>query len=187
MTEIKAALRSLVPWWQPVLVGVLSLVFGVVVWLWPAETLYTFAVLVGIWLITLGVSRLFSAFMYVPGTTTGQHVLSGVAGVLYLIGGAICLRHLVVSLALIAAFVALQWLLTGIADIAFAMRHEGGERVWLIIAGVLSLLLGVIFLSLPALSLSFFLVFTAVTALIVGIGQIVVGVRLRGMQRSTVV
>lgn len=182
MTEIKAALRSLVPWWQPVLIGVLSVVFGVIVWIWPGETLYVFAILVGVWLITLGVSRLFSAFMYAPGTTTGQHVLSGVAGVLYLIGGAICLRHLIFSLAVIAAFVALQWLLTGIADIAYAMQHEGGQRVWMTIAGILSLLLGVVFLSLPGLSLSFFLVFTAVTALIVGIGQIVVGFRLRTMQ-----
>lgn len=182
MTEIRSALRSMVPWWQPVLVGVLSVVFGVVVWIWPGATLYTFAILVGVWLITLGVSRLFSAFVYAPGTTTGQHVLSGLAGVLYLIGGAICLRHLVVSLALIAAFVALQWLLTGIADIAAAMHTEGGQRVWLIVAGVLSLILGVVFLSLPGLSLSFFLVFTAITALIVGIGQIGVGVRLRSMQ-----
>lgn len=184
MSEIKATLRSLVPWWQPVLIGVLSVIFGVVVWIRPGATLYTFAVLVGIWLIMLGVSRLVGAFMYVPGTTTGQHVLSGVAGLLYLIGGVICLRHLVISLALIAAFVALQWLLTGIADISFAMRNEGAERVWLIVGGVLSLILGVVFLSLPGLSLSFFVVFTAITALIVGIGQIGVGVRLRAMQRG---
>lgn len=182
MTEIKAVLRPVVPWWQQVLVGVLSVVFGVVVWIWPSETLYTFAVLVGIWLIVLGVSRLVSAFMYVPDRTTGQHVLSGVAGVLYIIGGAICLRHLVVSLALIAVFVALQWLLTGIADLTFAMHNQGAERVWLIISGVLSLILGLIFLSLPGLSLRFFLVFTAVTALIVGIGQITAGIRLRAMQ-----
>jgi uncharacterized membrane protein HdeD (DUF308 family) len=182
--EIRAELRSLVPWWLPLTFGVLSAVFGIIVWTWPAISLLTFGVLVGLWLLVIGVSRVGGAFVHRPDRTTGQQVLSGVAGVLYIIGGVICLRHIVVSLVLIAAFVALQWLLTGVADIALGMDSEGAHRVWLIIGGVLALALGVVFLSLPALSLSFFVVFTAITALVVGVVQIVVAFRLRALQQG---
>jgi uncharacterized membrane protein HdeD (DUF308 family) len=180
--EVRAELRSLVPWWLPLIFGLLSAVFGIIVWTWPALSLLTFGVLVGLWLLVIGVSRVGGAFVHRPDRTTGQQVLSGVAGVLYIIGGVICLRHIVVSLVLIAAFVALQWLLTGVADIALGMDSEGAHRVWLIVGGVLALALGVVFLSLPALSLSFFVVFTAITALVLGVVQIVVAFRLRALQ-----
>jgi uncharacterized membrane protein HdeD (DUF308 family) len=181
--EIRAELRSLVPWWLPLTVGVLSVVFGLVVWIWPGISLLTFAVLVGLWLLVIGVSRLAGAFVHRPDRTTGQQVLSGVVGVLYVIGGVVCLRHIAVGLVLIAALVALQWLLTGVADIALGMDNQGPDRVWLIVGGVLALVLGIVFLSMPALSLSFFVVFTAISALVLGVVQIVVAVRLRSARR----
>lgn len=182
--EIRTELRSDLPWWLPLLLGVLSIVMGLVVWIWPAESLLTFAVLIGVWLLALGVSRVIGAFMPQPGRTAGQHVLSGVIGVLYIVAGVISLRHLVVSLALIAVLVAVQWLLTGVADIAMGMHAEGGRRVWMLIGGVLSLLLGIVFLALPSLSLRFFIVFTAITAIVVGVAQVGVAFRLRAVERG---
>jgi uncharacterized membrane protein HdeD (DUF308 family) len=169
----------LLPWWSPLSSGALFVVFGVVVLVWPDATLFTFAVLTGVWLVMLGVSRLVGAFYRVAGTTTGQHVLSGIVGVLYIVAGVLCLRDLVLSLALISAVVALQWLLAGIADISIGTQADGAQRVWLIIAGVLSFVLGIVLLSLPGLSLAVFLVFVAAVALVMGVTQIVVAVRLR--------
>jgi uncharacterized membrane protein HdeD (DUF308 family) len=176
--------HAAIPWWLPLTLGVLSVALGVVALVWPGLTLYVFAVLIGAWLLALGISRVIGAFVRDPSRTTGQHVLSGVTGVLYVVGGVICLRHIVVSLAIIAAFVALQWLLTGVADIAMAAHEHASHRGWLIVAGVLSLLLGVVFLSLPALSLSYFVVFTAITALVVGVMQAGVAMRLRAVERG---
>lgn len=182
--RLTAGLGPAVPWWLPLLIGVLSVVMGVIVWVWPALSLFTFAVFVGAWLLSLGFSRLIGAFMRDPSRTAGQHVLSGVTGVLYIIAGVICLRHIAVTLALIAVFVALQWLLTGVADIAMALQERGGRRVWMLLGGLLSLLLGIVFLALPALSLHFFVVFTAITAIVVGIMQIGVAMRLRAGERG---
>jgi uncharacterized membrane protein HdeD (DUF308 family) len=162
--------------------GALSVVFGVVVLLWPDASLFTFAVLTGAWLVALGVSRLVGAFYRVAGTTTGQHMLSGLIGVLYIVGGVLCLRDLVLSLALISALVALQWLLAGIADVSIGMLADGGQRVWLIVAGVLSFVLGLVLISLPGLSLAVFLVFVATVALVMGVAQIVAAVRLRSLE-----
>ena len=181
---LRAELRSMIPWWLPLTLGILSVALGVVALVWPGETLFVFAVLIGAWLLTLGITRVIGAFMRDPSRTTGQHVFSGVTGVLYIIGGVICLRHIVVSLALVAALVALQWLLTGVTDIAMAMHEKGAHRWWEIVAGVLALLLGIVFLALPALSLTFFIVFTSVTALVVGIAQIGVAWRLRAVERA---
>jgi uncharacterized membrane protein HdeD (DUF308 family) len=70
-----------------------------------------------------------------------------------------------------------------VADIALGMDNQGPDRVWLIVGGVLALVLGIVFLSMPALSLSFFVVFTAISALVLGVVQIVVAVRLRSARR----
>ncbi|HEY3751097.1 MAG TPA: DUF308 domain-containing protein [Pseudonocardiaceae bacterium] len=175
-------LRRLLPWWSPLLSGALSVVFGVVVLVWPDAGLFTFAVLTGAWLVTLGVSRLVGAFYRDASTTTGQHVLSGLIGVLYIVGGVLCLRDLVLSLALISALVALQWLLAGIADVSIGIQVDGGQRVWLIVAGVLSFVLGIVLISLPGLSLAVFLVFVAAGALVMGVTQIAAAVRLRSLE-----
>lgn len=175
-------LRRLVPWWSPLLSGALSVIFGVLVLVWPGASLYTFAVLTGVWLVMLGVSRLVSSFYRTPETTAGQHVLSGLVGVLYIVGGVLCLRDLVLSLALISAIVALQWLLAGVADVSFGVHETGGRSVWLVIAGVLSFALGIFLLCAPGLSLAVFLVLVAATALFMGVVQIVVGFRLRSVE-----
>lgn len=182
--SLRAELRSAIPWWLPLLVGILSVAMGVVIWIWPGLSLITFAVLVGVWLLALGVSRVIGAFMPRADRTTGQHVLSGLIGVLYIIAGVICLRHLVVSLALVAVLVAVQWLLTGVADISMGMQAQGSHRVWMVIGGVLSLLLGIVFLVLPALTLTFFIIFTAISAIVVGVVQIGVAFRLRQLERG---
>jgi uncharacterized membrane protein HdeD (DUF308 family) len=182
-TRVGSELRSLVPWWSPLVNGALSVIFGVVVLVWPGASLFTFAVLIGAWLVVLGVFRLIGAFASVPGTTTGQHVLAGLVGVLYIVAGVLCLRDLVLSLALISAIVALQWLLGGVTDVSVAMQTTAGQRVWLIVGGVLSLAFGILLLFLPELSLAVFLAWTAIIALVMGVVQIVIAFRLRSLER----
>jgi uncharacterized membrane protein HdeD (DUF308 family) len=174
---------ALVPWWFYLTLGLLSVAFGLVALIWPRPTLWVFAILVGLWLIVIGIARLLGAFMNRDERSGGQQVLSVVAGILFVLGGVIALRHLVVSLVLIAVFVALQWLFTGVTDIALGVNNRGGHRVWLIIGGVLSIILGIVFLALPGLSLRFFILFTAISALVLGVIQIGVGTRLRTLVR----
>jgi uncharacterized membrane protein HdeD (DUF308 family) len=172
----------LVPWWLPLSLGVLSVLFGVVVLAWPGATLYVFAVLVGFWLVVIGVARVVGAFVHRPDRTTGQQVLSGVIGVVYVIGGVMCLRHLVISLLLIVVFVSLQWLLGGITDVVLGVHSVGAHRWWLLVIGVLSIALGVVFAALPALSLTFFVVFTGISSLVLGVMQISSAFMLRRLQ-----
>ena len=95
----------------------------------------------------------------------------------------LCLRDLVLSLALISAIVALQWLLGGVTDVSVAMQTAGSQRVWLIVGGVLSLAFGILLLFLPELSLAVFLAWTAIIALVMGVVQIVIAFRLRSLER----
>jgi uncharacterized membrane protein HdeD (DUF308 family) len=93
------------------------------------------------------------------------------------VDGVLCLRDLVLSLALIGALVALQWLLAGAADVSIGLQATDDQRVWLIAAGGLSFALGVLLLCLPNLSLAVFL------ALVMGITQIIIAFRLRSLAR----
>lgn len=171
------------PWWWLAVVGIVSVAFGVVVLAWPRLTLYVFAIAVGIWLLAVGAARMVGAFTH-HESGAGAQVLSGVLGLLYIFAGIICLRHLGISLLILAILVAVQWLLTGVLDLVAASSGHPADRTWLIVSGVLALLLGVAFLAVPALSLSVLVLFVGVSAIVLGVVQLVASWRLRRLQHA---
>jgi uncharacterized membrane protein HdeD (DUF308 family) len=106
-------------------------------------------------------------------------VLSGIVGVLVVLIGVACLRNLVTTVALLAAVVAVTWLLSGIAEAVMAAEASRGSRGLLLAAGLLSIAIGFVFLFVPRLSLFTLVVLTGAGFLVTGLMQIVVGFRLR--------
>jgi uncharacterized membrane protein HdeD (DUF308 family) len=168
---------SLFPWWTVLVVGLVSILFGLAVLVWPDVTLRVMAVLVGLWLLLIGVTRIFGAFL--PGPGLGRQVLSGVIGFIILIGGLLCLRNLVNALAVLAFMVALTWLFTGLAETIMAFQATGVTRMVFLVVGLLSLAAGFVFLFWPGLSLAALVLMTGISALILGIGELALAFRLR--------
>jgi uncharacterized membrane protein HdeD (DUF308 family) len=164
-------------WWTVLILGVVTVVFGAAVLIWPDVTLRGMAVLVGIWLLLAGITRIFGAFL--PGGGAGRQVLSGIVGVILFIGGMLCLRNLVNALAILALMVALSWMFGGLAEILMGLAAAGAMRAALIIVGTLSLLAGFVFLFAPRLSLTALVLMTGISAIVIGIGELVVAVQLR--------
>src|SRR4051794_876841 len=69
-----------------VAMGITSIVFGLVVLVWPDVTVRAYAVLAGFWLLAAGVARVVSAFR--PDRGLGRQVLSGIVGVVLFCAGA---------------------------------------------------------------------------------------------------
>jgi uncharacterized membrane protein HdeD (DUF308 family) len=166
-----------VPFWQTIALGLVTALFGVAVLVWPGETLRTLGVLIGIWLMIVGATRIVGAF--VSGRGVSHQVLSGIVGVVLLIGGVACLRNVARGVLVLALVVALAWLLSGMAELVIAFQTTGSTRMWLIVLGVVSIAIGLAFTFWPSLSLATAVLMTGISALIIGIGEIVFAFQMR--------
>jgi uncharacterized membrane protein HdeD (DUF308 family) len=157
--------------------GVASVVFGIVVLVWPQATARVLAVLVGLWLLVLGATRVIGAFVSRRGL--GREILSGIVGVILLIAGVACLRDVAKGVLVLAFLVALAWIFGGLAELVIAVQAGGAVRGWLTVLAVVSIALGLVFIVYPKLSLGFLVLMMGVSALVVGVGEIVFAFKLR--------
>jgi uncharacterized membrane protein HdeD (DUF308 family) len=100
--------------------GVTSVVIGIVVLVWPSQTLRVVGVLFGIYLLISGVIEIMLAFA--PGLRGGARFLSALTGGLSILLGLICFRGALESILLLALWIGFSWLIIGIT-------RCGGRRV----------------------------------------------------------
>jgi uncharacterized membrane protein HdeD (DUF308 family) len=138
-------------WW--IAYGVLTLLAGIAVVVWPAATVLVLAVVFGIQLLILGVFRIVAAFA-VPDTSTGRKIIGVLIGILSIIAGVLCLRSPIATVVILALLVGAFWLVYGVMEIVGGIAERGGERgrAWTITSGVIGVIAGVVVLAMPAIS-----------------------------------
>ncbi|WP_238011685.1 DUF308 domain-containing protein [Dactylosporangium sp. AC04546] len=169
--------RVTLPFWQLLAAGVLTLVFGLAVLAWPQATLRLLGVLAGLWLLAIGLTRVIGIFRRSPDAAhrvTTRQVVDGAFGVLLVVIGLACLREVAAGVTAVAVLLGLAWLLSGFAELLLGMFAEGRTRTWLLVIGALSVALGLLFLAWPGLTLHALVLLTGITALVIGIAEIVV-------------
>jgi uncharacterized membrane protein HdeD (DUF308 family) len=180
--DVQTELRNQpVPWWTLLITGLFSVALGLTVLIWPDISLRVMAWLTGIWLVLGGLARIVAAFMP-TGASIGRHLLSGVIGIIVLIGGLICLRNLVTSLAVLAVLFATTWILSGVALILSAVGTEGGLRATLLFGGVIAMLAGTMLVVTPQLSLATLILLTGVGSLVVGLAELIMAFVVRRLK-----
>ncbi len=148
--------------------GVGAIVVGIVLLAWPKATLTIVAVLIGISLIVAGLLRLIDGFT-AHDASGGKRVAHVLIGLLAIIVGLYCIRHYNVTIAVLAIVVGLFWVLHGLADITVGLlAGPFPGRALTEVAGVLSLIAGLIVLFWPTISLT-------VLVAVIGIWLIVYG------------
>lgn len=167
-------------WWMAIAGAATSIILGILMLVWPGETLYVGAILFGLWLLFHGVIYIVNAIT-AHAESGGHRALQGVLGLLFVLGGIVCLRHLVVSLIVIATLIGASWLIGGIVGLveAFVAPVPGPARVLFGILGGLSVLGGLIVLIWPGPSLATLVVLTGIWLLVIGITQAVLVLRTR--------
>jgi uncharacterized membrane protein HdeD (DUF308 family) len=162
--------------WQATLIlGLVTIVFGVIVTAHPNGSLHVIAVLIGIAGIVSGIFHLIRA-----ADRTAQHRLwVGTCGLVFIALSVVLIRHLHLTLALVGLLVGLSWIVQGIAGLmsAFCGPREGA--VWWAVFGVVSLIAGIVVTASPLSSVTVLAVLAGIWLLVIGLLEIVAGLILQ--------
>lgn len=155
--------------WQSILVtGLLSVVLGVLILVWPGKTLLVAGIIFGIYLVVSGLLQLVAAFA--APASAGMRVLYFIAGVLSIIIGVFCFRDELASLLLLGLWIGIGWLFRGVAMTMAAVAEPGlPGRGWQGFFGVITAIAGVVLIVWPVESV-------ATLAWVAGIWLVVLGI-----------
>ena len=158
--------------------GVITLLTGVVVLIWPGRTLVVVAVLFGIQLIVTGICRFGAAFA--ADESGGTRILYALLGVFSLIIGLYALRHVLITLLALGLLLGIFWVVSGVIELFNAIQHKTmGSRAWTALMGVLSIVAGLVLLAYPGLSLLTLAILLSVWLLVLGLMEVTLALRLR--------
>jgi uncharacterized membrane protein HdeD (DUF308 family) len=170
--------------WQATLVlGVLTLILGVIVSFHPTGSLNVVAVLLGILMILSGIFHLIRVF----DPQEGHRVWLGIAGLMFIVVGVVLIRHLNLSRALIGLIIGITWIVQGLAALIGGISGDVREgKAWWITFGLVSLIAGIVVAVTPESSVTFLAVLLGIWFIIMGIFEIIGALMLRHELRVTV-
>ena len=169
--------------WQATLVlGVLTLILGIIVSFHPSGSLNVVAVLFGILMILSGIFHLIRIF----DRDERHRIWAGIAGLLFIVIGVVLIRHLHLTVALIGLVIGITWVVQGLTALIGGLAGGVREgRAWWIAFGVISVIAGIVVVSAPVTSVNALAVLLGIWFIIMGIFEIVAGFLLRRAIRAT--
>ena len=169
-------------WQSTLVVGVLTLILGIIVSFHPTGSLNVIAVLFGVLMILSGIFHLIRVF----DPEELNRVWAGISGLLFIVIGVILIRHLHLTRALIGLFIGITWIVQGLgAIIGGAAGGARGGRGWWIAFGLVSIVAGIVVVATPTSSLNVLAVLLGIWFIIMGIFEIAGGFMLRRALRTT--
>jgi len=179
--DTAAALRAIgQKWWLIATFGVITLGFGIVLTFKPGKSVHAIAVILGIWLLILGVFRLIEAI-----GATGERVGLLIVGLLAIVIAILLLHHTTTTVAVVGFIVGIFWTIGGIAQLMQGFSANDGKVSWLVVAlGAISTIVGILCLVYPSLSLSIICVITGIGMIVYGIVEILLSLQVRKLKAA---
>ncbi|MGW4353006.1 HdeD family acid-resistance protein [Nocardia sp. NPDC004582] len=159
--------------WQSILVtGILSVVLGILILVWPGPTLVVAGVLFGIYLLVSGVFQLIAAFgLHV---SAWMRVLSFITAILSFILGFFCFRNEFQAIGLLALWIGITWIFRGTAVLVAAMSDSAVPgRGWQILFGILLIVGGGLLIVEPFRSITTLVVVVGCWLIVIGIFEVI--------------
>lgn len=164
--------------------GSVGLVLGLVCLLAPGATLTVLAVVLSLWLVAAGLSRVALAAA-MRSWPSSRRLLQGGLGVLLAAGGVAGLLGVWNSLTLVILVVAVGFLVAAAADLATAFAAPRGPgRVATAALGLLHLGIGLTFLLLPDVGLTVLAVLVGILLVVLGGMQLLAALLIRALVRQ---
>lgn len=165
--------------------GVLTLGIGLILAVWPGETLTVLAVLLAIELILMGSVRMLLAMASASLDRNGRWLV-GLTGVLAVVIGVLCLTDPIQTLKVIGVLIGIFWIVAGLGDLLGAfLPGTPGVRVWDIVKGVLTIGAGIFLVANPKVSLGFLVLISCLWLIGYGLVVIIEALRLRSDRGRT--
>lgn len=153
-------------WWVASLIGLLSIVAGIIVVAKPSDSLSTLAVITGIFILIDGITAIVGA---IAGDTESRGLVA-ILGVLSAVIGILLIRHPIAGVTAVALLVGI-WLIAAAVVRAVVAFELPDHRLRRLLAAAILAIAGIVIVSSPNIGY-------ATLALIVGIGFIAYGTAL---------
>ena len=170
-------------WWAFLIRGIAAIIFGVLAIFATRTTLFVLVLFFGAYALVDGIFAIIAAIRRIEERERwGLLMLEGVIGIVI---GIITFFVPGVTLLFLAYLIAIWAILTGISEIAEAIRlREVIRNEWLLVlAGALSVIFGVLMLIFPGAGFLAVTLIIGVYAIIFGIIEVGLSLRLRGMEQ----
>jgi uncharacterized membrane protein HdeD (DUF308 family) len=168
-------------WGLAVVMGVASIVLGILAIFYPGATIVTVAIFFAAWLFVSGIFEVVTSFT--RDGDTGSRVLHAIIGVLSIIVGWALLRTPFQSVEVFIFVLGIFWLVQGVMTFVAAFSQKQG-RNWRILSGLLGIIAGVIILTYPISSAVTLALVGGIWLVILGITQVIAGFQLRSLRRA---
>jgi uncharacterized membrane protein HdeD (DUF308 family) len=164
-------------WWVFLALGAVSAVLGLILMFDLFAAVTTLALLAAVGLIVTGLGELISAGRY-------RSALGIIAGVVLIVGGLLAAAWPDITLWVLAFVTGIGLVISGVARImgALALRVEGWG--WLLFAGILSVVVGVLALVWPDATILVLGLLLGIRMLLFGISEIFFGLALHHVHTS---
>jgi len=188
-TRANGAIGSLLPhlWKSTLISGLLAVVLGVLMLVWPGKSILAAAILFGAYLLVSGIYQVFFAFAL--HVSAGGRVLLFVSGAASLILAVLAFRHFGEGYAvlLLAIWIAVGFVFRGVATTVSAISDPTlPGRGWEIFFGIVSLIAGIVMLAWPGLSLLSLFTVAGVWLIVVGVFEIASALAIRKETKALV-
>jgi len=180
-TDSAASVKALgKSWWLLAVFGVITVGFGVALTFKPGKSVHAIAVIIGIWLLIVGVVRLIQA-IGASGERTGFIIV----GLLAIVIAILLLHHTTTTVAVLGFIVGIFWTIGGLAELFHGFSANDGAVSWpIVILGLLATIIGILCLVYPSLSLSIICVIVGVGMIVYGIAEILASLQVRKLKES---
>ena len=173
-------------WWVLALRGVVSIIFGILMLLFPLTAIGTFVLLFGVYALVDGIFTLITAIRNREQPRWWVHLLEGILGI---VAGVLVLANPLfafMALPLFVLYIVAFWaIFTGITEIiaAIQLRKEIEGEFWMGLSGLLSIIFGVLLIIInPVEGIMALLTIVAAYAIVFGVIMLILAFRLRGMR-----
>ncbi len=166
-------------WGWLLMLGVFTLLFGVVLLVWPGKTLVVIAVFLGFYLLLSGIFQIVAGFA-TTGLDGGMRALAIVAGIVSVLLGLFAFRSITHSVVLLVLLIGFGWLFRGLVRMIAAIADKTTvARGWQIAEGLLGALAGVVILVWPAPSLQVLAWVSGVIFVLLGLIEVFAAFKVR--------
>ena len=168
-------------WMSAILFGLLAVILGVVIVVWPGPSIIVAAVLFGVYLVVSGIVMVSLAFS-LPVASGGARFLYFIGGAASVVLGVLAFRHFGSGYAilLLAIWIAVGFIFRGVTAVAAAISApQFPGRGWTIFFGVISGIAGIVVLAWPFDSIIVLALVTGTWLIILGVMEIIAGFSMR--------